>query len=58
LCLAAGKIRPNDHEKIRLHCKKHNWGLFDRKWFQEKFAELAKSKYENEVAIVAAKLIG
>ena len=58
LCLAAGKIRPTEHEKIRKHCKKHNWGLFDREWFQAKFAELAESRYENEVAIVAAKLIG
>lgn len=57
LCLAAGKIRPNDHEKIRKHCRKHNWGLFDRQWFQEQFERLSKSDYENEVAIVTAKLM-
>lgn len=57
LCLAAGNIRPKDHENIRKHCKKHNWRLFDRQWFREQFAELAKSRYENEVAIVAAKLM-
>jgi hypothetical protein len=57
LCLAAGNIVPKDHEKIRKHCKKHNWLLFDRQWFRAKFEELAKSRYENEVAIVAAKLM-
>lgn len=58
LCLAAGRIRPKDRDKIQSYCKKHGWQLFDADWFKTKFGELADSGYENEVAIVAAKLMG
>ena len=57
LCLAAGRIRPKDHDKVRRHCEKHGWQLFDREWFRARFNQLARSDYENEVAIVAAKLM-
>lgn len=58
LCLAAGRIPPNDQDDMQLYCKKHRWQLFDADWFKTKFGELADSDYENEVAIVAAKLMG
>ena len=57
LCLAAGRIRPKDREKVRKHCKKHGWQLLDREWFKTRFDQLAGSAYENDVAIIAAKLM-
>ena len=56
LCLAAGHIRKGDEEKVRQHCEKKRWGLFDKQWFCQQFDDLAKSAYENDIAIVAAKL--
>ncbi len=57
LCLAAGRIRPKDRDRIKSYCEEQDWQLFDADWFKKKFGELADSGYENEVAIVAAKLM-
>lgn len=57
LCLAAGKIRPKDWSKIDSHCKKNDWLLFDADWFRTQFEKLEKSGYEDEPAIIAAKLM-
>ncbi len=56
LCLAAGHIHKGDREKIKQHCEKKGWGLFAEDWFREQFHELAEAGYENDIAIVAAKL--
>jgi hypothetical protein len=56
LCLAAGHICNGDREKVRQHCRKNRWWLFDEEWFSQQFAKLAKAGYENDIAIVAAKL--
>ncbi|MCK4625580.1 MAG: hypothetical protein KAV00_09745 [Phycisphaerae bacterium] len=58
LCLAAGKIPPKDQDNIQSYCKERGWQLFDADWFKTKFGELVDSGYENEVAVVAAKLMG
>ena len=56
LCLAAGRIYKGDEEEIRQHCAKKGWGLFDKGWFCQQFDGLANAAYENDIAIVAAKL--
>jgi len=56
LCLAAGHIYKGHADRIRDHCEKKGWGLFDEEWFREQFANLATADYENDIAIVAAKL--
>jgi len=56
LCLAAGHIRKGDKEKIQNHCEKNGWRLFGEDWFREEFEKLAEADYENDIAIVAAKL--
>ncbi len=56
LCLAAGRIRKGDEKSIEQHCKARGWGLFDRKWFRRQFEDLADAAYENDIAIMAAKL--
>lgn len=56
LCLAAGHIRRGDEVQIRQHCQRNGWDLFDAPWFREQFDGLADADYENDIAIVAAKL--
>lgn len=56
LCLAAGHIRKGDEESIRQHCEKKGWKLFAPSWFRKQFDKLAETHYENDIAIVAAKL--
>ena len=58
LCLAAGKIaRPPDHAKLKAHFVKKGWLLFDREWIRKQFQAAAKAPYENNVAVVVAKLL-
>lgn len=56
LCLAAGHIQRGDEDKIKQRCDNRGWKLFAKDWFKGKFTELAETKYENDIAIVAAKL--
>ena len=56
LCLAAGHIRKGSKGDIQQHCRKNGWQLFDEDWFREQFDKLADADYENDIAIVAAKL--
>lgn len=56
LCLAAGHLRSGHEERIRRHCHRKHWLLFGPEWFGERFADLSKTDYENDIAIIAAKL--
>ncbi len=56
LCLAAGHIRKGNKAHIENHCRKNGWLLFAEDWFREQFDKLAETDYENDIAIVAAKL--
>ena len=56
LCLVAGKIVGKDKAKLQEWFKKKNWDLRDSTWFDRKFEELRKSRYEDDVAFVVAKL--
>jgi len=56
LCLAAGHIRKGSEADIQEHCRKNGWLLFGQAWFREQFGKLADADYENDIAIVAAKL--
>lgn len=56
LCLAAGNIQNGNESDIQAHCDANGWQLFGPAWFRERFVELADCDYENDIAIVAAKL--
>lgn len=56
LCLAAAHIRNGHRDKIHSHCLQQGWQLFDSAWFAEQLADVHDWEYENDVAIVAAKL--
>ena len=58
LCLAAGKIAgKQDHAKLKKHFAKKKWLLLDLEWLQNRLKEAARSPYENNVAVVVAKLL-
>lgn len=56
LCLAAGRIQGGKEGQLDAYCRKRGWGLFTPGWFSDKFAGLAGTAYEDDIAVVAAKL--
>lgn len=59
LCLATGKIASKgDREKIRSLFRKNRWQLFDDEWIRERLERCAGDGYQNNVAVVAAKILG
>jgi hypothetical protein len=58
LALATGKIaRKTDVEALKLHFQSNGWLLFDSAWVQQKLASTIDAGYENEVALVVAKIL-
>lgn len=59
LCLATGKIASAaDRDNIRLLFKKNKWKLFDDEWIRDRLSRCAGDGYQNNVAVVAAKILG
>lgn len=58
LGLAVGKFRSQkDSTLLRALFDKRGWVLFSDEWISEKLNSAAKSGYENDSAIIAAKII-
>ena len=58
LCLAAGKVvSPRDEEQIERLFKQHGWRFFRRERMAECIKSLADCAYENDIAVVVAKLL-
>jgi hypothetical protein len=55
-CLVAGKVYPKSREQVKKHFQEHNWLFYDESWIRERLGELADLGYENDVAIIVAKL--
>ena len=56
-CLASGKIATDDdREKLHLLFKKNGWLLLDEYWVKRGLEKLANKGYQNDVAIIVAKL--
>lgn len=59
LCLATGKIASViDRGNIRSFFKKNRWKLFDDEWIRDRLERCVGDGYQNNVAVVAAKIIG
>jgi hypothetical protein len=56
-CLVAGKIDTKSQIELQEHFTKKGWMLFDRTWIKDKLRELSTLGYENDIAIVIAKLL-
>lgn len=58
LCLAAGKVASKeDREALSVYFNEKGWVFYSDEWIKTKLIELAKSGYEDEVAIVTTKLL-
>lgn len=56
-CLITGKIATdNNRELLHQYFSKNGWLLYDEYWVKNKIESLAKKGYENDVAIIVAKL--
>ena len=58
LCLATGKFASaTDRERTKELFDKKGWKLFDDQWIVQNLEQFAELGYENDVAIVVAKLL-
>ena len=58
LCLACGHIASKENRsKLRKHFEDRKWELWDEDWLRKHLENMAKSKYENQVSHVVAKLL-
>ncbi len=58
LCLAAGRVATEkDREELSEYFKSKGWGFYSDEWIKNELVKLSSSGYENEVAIVATKLL-
>jgi len=56
-CLATGRIATNkDRIGIHEHFQKNGWILYDEEWIKARLAKFADIGYEDDVAILVAKL--
>ena len=57
-CLAAGKIASErSRQALRSHFEARSWLLMDEEWIALRLAAMASEAYENDVAIMVAKLL-
>lgn len=57
-CLAAGKVKSErDREGLRRLFKENFWLLWDDQWICKALRDVSSGSYENDVAIVVAKLL-
>jgi hypothetical protein len=61
LCLAAGRIvegvKGKDHKRLQTFLESKRWRLFDSKWVCSALKKVSLSGYEDDVAVVVAKLL-
>ncbi|MCH8806125.1 MAG: hypothetical protein IH986_08555 [Planctomycetes bacterium] len=58
LCLAAGRVATDkDREEISDYFKSKGWGFYSDEWIKNELVKLSDSGYQDEVAIVATKLL-
>lgn len=58
LCLATGKVTTQrDRDELEKHFSQKGWHLYSDKWIKENLLRLSESGYENEVSIVATKIL-
>jgi hypothetical protein len=55
-CLVAGKVHERSRAALVAHFQQNGWLLYDEVWIRERLAELSGLGYEDDVAIIVAKL--
>jgi hypothetical protein len=54
----AGNIALQSREEIRKLFEDNGWRLLDRDWIIQHLGEMATAKYEDDIAMMVAKLLG
>ncbi len=58
LCLAAGKIKNSrDRDSLRTFFSRRQWELLDEEWIGDRVRKIADAGYEDDVAIIVAKIL-
>lgn len=58
LCLATGKVASDeDRKEISTLFRANGWEFYSDEWIKNELIQLSNSGYENEVAIVATKIV-
>ena len=56
-CLVTGRIATDlDREKLHEHFAEHGWILYDENWLKRGLEKLSANGYEDDIAIIVAKL--
>jgi hypothetical protein len=55
-CLVAGRVHPHSREALHDHFEKNGWLFYDDIWLRDELKKLAKLGYEDDLAIMVAKL--
>ncbi len=56
-CLVAGHIyNAQEREKLHVYFSNRNWILYDEKWIHNGLTKYAATDYEDDIAIIVAKL--
>ena len=53
----AGHVNENERDDIRSLFNSNGWILYDESWLKGKLTKLANEKYENNIAVMVAKLL-
>jgi hypothetical protein len=55
-CLVAGKVRKQGREDLHSYFESQNWTFYDELWLKQQLNDLAQIGYENNIAVMVAKL--
>ena len=55
-CLVAGKVRKQGREDLQGYFESQNWQFYDDIWLRQRLNDLAQIGYENNIAVMVAKL--
>ena len=57
LCLACGNIAVGDEPALIEHFARNSWCLWTPRWLRQRLVEMKQSRYENNLAMITAKLL-
>jgi hypothetical protein len=55
-CLVAGNIHQKTSTDVAAYFKSKGWQLYDKIWIKDQLKKLSNLSYENDIAIIVAKL--
>lgn len=56
-CLVAGHTYKKSRVELEAHFRENGWDLYNEDWIKERLREFSTRGYENDIAVVVAKLL-